>query len=74
MFQSRKFAITVFLTVLYTLLRVMNLIDQGTYAGLMGTLVPLYFAANVSQKVWAPVATETQRVGDVEHTTRTPLA
>jgi hypothetical protein len=56
MLKSRKFQFTLLLTAVYTTLLALKLIDPGVYAGLMGSLVPLYFAANVSQKVWAPPA------------------
>lgn len=47
---NRKFKLTLLLTALYALLLATALIDKGVFAGLMGTLVPLYFAANVGQK------------------------
>lgn len=47
---NRKFKFTLLLTLLYSALLAASLIDKGVFAGLMGTLVPLYFAANVGQK------------------------
>lgn len=47
---NRKFKFTLLLTLLYSVLLAASLIDKGVFAGLMGTLVPLYFAANVGQK------------------------
>ena len=59
MFKSRKFLMTLGLSALYTVLLYLGKLTDGTFAGLMGSLVPLYFAANVGQKVWAPSAGET---------------
>lgn len=47
---DRKFKLTLALTLLYSVLLTASLIDKGIFAGLMGSLVPLYFAANVGQK------------------------
>lgn len=47
---DRKFKLTLALTLLYSVLLAASLIDKGIFAGLMGSLVPLYFAANVGQK------------------------
>ncbi len=47
---DRKFKLTVGLALLYALLLAVSLIDKTVFAGLMGSLVPLYFAANVGQK------------------------
>lgn len=56
MMKSRKFQFALLLVIIYVVLLVIAKIDQATFAALMGTLVPLYFAANVAQKVWAPQA------------------
>lgn len=53
---NRKFKFACGLAVLYTALLITAFIDKGVFAGLMGTLVPLYFAANVGQKALTSAA------------------
>jgi hypothetical protein len=57
---GRKFLIALLLVVAATVLRVLELIDQGTWERVVIAVMALYGAANVTQKATAKVAKETK--------------